>query len=124
VSNLPDSFPLDWRTADPNERRRWFETLWEVVLELRDRYQLPVRSRWWEEPRQVEVLAALAVWVDRYDSGDWDDPHGKLTLLFELERIEQLLRNGDAPLHPVRDRQLFDRCLDEAFGHNPPVPNP
>jgi hypothetical protein len=124
MSSTPEYFPLDWRTVEPGARRRWFNTLWDAVVDLRNRYELPVRSRWWEDTRQVEALAALAVWVDRYDSGEWDDPPGKLALLFELERIEQLLRCGDAPLDVSRDRQLFDRYLDAALGHNSELPTP
>jgi len=55
----------------------------------------------------VEALAALAAWVDRYDTGEWDDPPGKLALLFELERIDALLREGAEPFHPSRDREAF-----------------
>jgi len=118
VSGAPEYFPLDWRAVGPAERRRWFETLWAAVVDLRTRYELCVRSRWWEDARQVEALGALAVWVDRYDSGEWDDPPGKLALLFELERIDALLRYGEAPLDVQRDRELFDRFLDQAFGQS------
>ena len=41
----------------------------------------------WEQPIQVEALAALAAWVERYDSGEWDDPPGKLSLLYDVERV-------------------------------------
>jgi hypothetical protein len=58
--------------------RAWFERLWVAVCQLRERYMLPVRTRWWENPIQLEALAALAEWVDRYDSGEWDDPPGNL----------------------------------------------
>jgi hypothetical protein len=63
---------------DPQLCREWFEDLWLDVCRLRERYTLPVRSRWWENPIQVEALAALAAWVERYDSGEWDDPPGNL----------------------------------------------
>jgi hypothetical protein len=89
----------------------WFQDLWLDTCRLRERYLLPVRSRWWENPIQVEVLAALAAWVERYDSGEWDDPPGKLALLFELERVSVVLREGLEPFHPQRDRALFDRFL-------------
>ena len=100
-------WPLDWRSLYPRERWLWWEQLWMDVCSLRDRYRLPVRSGWWEDSIQVEALAALAAWVDRYDIGEWDDPPGKLALLFELERIEALLRDGAEPFHPSRDREAF-----------------
>jgi hypothetical protein len=104
---------LSWRQLDgAGSRCRWFRQLWSDVCELRLRYRLPVRSRWWEDEIQVEALAAMAAWVDRYDSGDWEDPPGKLTLLFELERLETLLRDGNDPFHPRRDRPHFDRHLE------------
>jgi hypothetical protein len=70
-----------------------------------------IRSGWWEHQIQIEALAALAAWVDRYDSGEWDDPPGKLSLLFDLERIATLLRDGSDPFDPDRDRQAFARHL-------------
>jgi len=115
----PQRWPLDWRALYPRERWIWFERLWSDVCLLRERYRLPVRSRWWEDPIQVEALAALAAWVARYDSSEWDDPPGKLSLLFELERVGQLLRDGHDPFVPVRDRPAFARHLAEA-GCDPP----
>jgi hypothetical protein len=103
---------LSWRQLErPDDRQDWFGRLWLDVCGLRSRYGLAVRSRWWEEEIQVEALAALAAWVGRYDSGDWEDPPGKLTLLFELERVETLLRDGSDPFNPRRDRPQFDRHL-------------
>jgi hypothetical protein len=89
------------------------------VIALSGRYRLPVRSGWWEDEIQVEALAALAAWVERYDSGEWDDPPGKLALLGELERIGVLLRDGNDPFHPERDRTSFVRHLG-ALGAVPP----
>ncbi|MGB0094051.1 MAG: hypothetical protein WBP81_16155 [Solirubrobacteraceae bacterium] len=68
---------------------------------LRERYRLPVRSGWWEHHLQVEALAALAAWVHLYDSGDWDDPPGKLALLYDLERIAGLLGDGVSRFTPT-----------------------
>src|SRR5581483_2291394 len=81
----------------PREHRLWFTQLWDDACALRRRYRLPLRSGWWEDEIQVEALAALAEWVYRYDSGEWDDPPGKLALLAELERITVLLRDGGEP---------------------------
>ena len=68
---------------------------------------------------QVETLAALAAWVERYDSGEWDDPPGKLTLLYDLERVAGMLRDGNDPFYPDRDRQAFKRFLAALGGHGP-----
>ena len=88
----------------PRERWLWYERLWSDVCELRTRYHLPVRSGWWRNELQVEALAAIAAWVDRYDSSEWDDPPGKLALLHHVERTAELLRDGTEPFHPDRDR--------------------
>ena len=71
---------------------------------------LPVRTCWWENPIQVEALAALAAWVERYDSGEWDDPPGKLALLYDLERVAAMLRDGNEPVLP-RPRPAGVRAL-------------
>jgi hypothetical protein len=103
---------LSWRELEhPHLRESFWNHLWDDVCALRVRYRLPVRARWFEEDIQVEALAALAAWVRRYDSGDWEDPPGKLSLLFELERVEALLRDGHDPLDPERDRAAFVRFV-------------
>ena len=113
------SWPLGWRGLYARERWTWFEQLWSDVCMLRERYRLAVRSGWWENELQVEALAALAAWVSRYDSGEWDDPPGKLALLFDLERVAALLREGMDPFHPDRDRTAFVRHLSD-IGCQPP----
>ena len=85
-------WPLSGRELYPRERWLWYEQLWSDACMLRTRYRLPVYSGWWENELQVEALAALAAWVDRYDSGEWDEPAGKLALLFDLEHVASLLR--------------------------------
>jgi hypothetical protein len=112
-------WPLTWRGLLPRERWVWFDRLWSDVCALHLRYRLSVRSGWWEDERQVEALAALAAWTTRYDSGEWDDPPGKLGLLFELERVADLLRDGIDPFHPDRDRMAFARYLMD-LGCQPP----
>ena len=72
----------------------------------------------------MEALAALAAWVHRYDSGDWDDPPGKLALLYDLERVAALLRDGGDPFHPDRDRTAFARHLIELGCQPPPGRSP
>jgi hypothetical protein len=112
-------WPLDWRGLYPRERWLWFEQLWADVCMLRERYRIAIRSEWWENALQLEALAALAAWVSRYDSGEWDDPPGKLALLFDLERVAALLRDGVNPFDPGRDRTAFVRHLIE-IGCQPP----
>ena len=114
-------WPLDWRGLYPRERWIWFERLWTDVCILRERYRLSVRSGWWEDQIQVEALAALAAWTDRYGSGEWDDPAGKLALLYDLERVAALLSDGDAPFHPDRDRLAFTRYLVDLGCQPPPA---
>lgn len=112
-------WPLSWRGLYPRERWLWFERLWTDVGELRQRYRIQVRSGWWEDEIQLEALAALAAWVERYDSGAWDDPPGKLALLFDLDRISTVLRDGLDPFDPRRDHPAFLRHLIE-IGCRPP----
>ena len=69
-------WPLDPRGLYPRERWVWFEQLWSDACMLRERYRLALRAGWWEDEVQLEALAALAAWVQRYDSGEWDDPPG------------------------------------------------
>jgi hypothetical protein len=94
------------------------------VCALRVRYRLAVRSHWWEDEIQVEALAALAAWTDRYDAGEWDDPPGKLALLFDIERVAGLLRDGVQPFHPDRDRIAFVRHLIDLGCQPPPGRRP
>jgi hypothetical protein len=113
-------WPLSWQALYPRERWQWFERLWADVCALRERYRLAVRSGWWEDQLQVEALAALAAWVERYDSGEWDDPPGKLALLYDIERVSGLLRDGGDPFHPDRDRLAFARYVID-IGCQPPT---
>jgi hypothetical protein len=112
-------WPLNWQGLYARERWLWFEQLWSDVCALRERYRLAIRSEWWEDQVQVEALAALAAWTERYDSGEWDDPPGKLGLLYDLERVSVLLRDGLDPFHPDRDRTAFVRHLID-LGCQPP----
>jgi hypothetical protein len=105
-------WPLSWQGLYPRERWLWFEQLWADVLMLRERYRLPVRSGWWEDQIHVETLAALAAWVARYDSGEWDDPPGKLALLQGLEGVAAALGDGE-PFDSERDRRAFEAHLRE-----------
>jgi hypothetical protein len=112
-------WPLSYHGLRPDHRWSWFERLWADVSMLRERYRLMVRSGWWEDEVQVEALAALAEWTARYDSGEWDDPPGKLALLYDLQRVTELLRPGMQPFAAERDRPQFERHLRE-LGCEPP----
>jgi hypothetical protein len=48
--------------------------------------------------------------VARYDSGEWDDPPGKLALLYDIERVRGLVR-GREPFDRRRDPGAFCRFL-------------
>lgn len=110
-STEDQTWPLDWHGLEPADRRLWFERLWLDVCSLHVRYQLKLRSGWWERGVQLEALAALCAWVSRYDSGTWDDPPGKLALLYDLERVAALLRDGAEPFRPAHDRLAFTSFL-------------
>jgi predicted RNA-binding Zn ribbon-like protein len=86
---------------------------------------LPAGSRhdWWEDAAKVEALSALAAWVARYDSGQWDDPPGKLALLHDLERVRELVR-GHEPFDPARDHAAFARFLVDEGCRPPPGATP
>ena len=103
----------------PRERWLWWQQLWSDVLALGQRYRIRPAKDWWADSGQVEALAALAAWVERYDSGEWDDPPGKLSLLYDLERVRELIR-GSEPFHPDRDRAAFTRYLIDAGCQAPP----
>jgi hypothetical protein len=103
----------------PRERWRWWERLWSDVEMLGTRYRIRPGTDWWEDGVQVEALAALAAWIERYDCGEWDDPPGKLALLYDLERVRELTR-GTEPFHPDRDRGAFARYLIDSGCHPSP----
>jgi hypothetical protein len=92
------------------------------VLTLGARYHVRPPKDWWEDGVAVEALAALAAWASRYDSGEWDDPPGKLSLLYDLERVRELIR-GSEPFDPQRDRAAFARFLIDSGCQPPPGPD-
>jgi hypothetical protein len=113
---------VDWRRLAPEIRRAWWEELWGRTIALTDRYRLALRRGWWDDPLQVEALATFVAWLRLYDTGAYNDPPGKLQLLWELERLRAILRAGDHAFDPDRDRPAFDRHLD-AVEHPPPDTN-
>lgn len=103
----------------PRERWLWWEQLWSDVELLGNRYRIRPGKDWWEDAVHVEALAALAARVARYDCGEWDDPPGKLALLYDLERVRELVRGQD-PFYPDRDRAAFRRFLIDSDCQPPP----
>jgi hypothetical protein len=102
---------VDWRALPPAQRRAWWEQVWRGAVALSERYRLALRSRWWEDPIQVEALAAFDCWLRLYDTGAENDPTGKLQLLWELERLRDVLRGGDHAFDEPRDRVVFQQHL-------------
>jgi hypothetical protein len=107
----------------PRERWLWWQQLWSDVNMLGERYRVRPGKDWWEDGTHVEALAAVAAWVERYDCGEWDDPPGKLALLYDLERVRELIR-GTEPFHPDRDRGAFVLFLIDAGCQPPPGSDP
>ena len=93
-----------------------------MVRRARARRPLPAApgQRLVGQPIVVEALAALAAWVERYDTGEWDDPPGKLGLLYDVERVRELIGGGD-PFYPDRDRTAFVKFLIDAGSQPPPA---
>lgn len=107
----------------PRERWLWWEQLWTEVIMLGRRYRFSPCEDWWENGTQVEALAALAAWVGRYDSGEWDDPPGKLALLYDIQRVRELVP-AQEPFDPDRDRGAFRRFLIDTGCQPPPGRDP
>lgn len=112
VQPLEEIELVDWRALPPGQRRGWWEFVWRAAVRLSERYRLALRSRWWEDPIQVEALAAFDCWLRLYDTGAEGDPTGKLQLLWELERLRGVLRGGDHAFDKTRDRAEFEQHLE------------
>ena len=84
----------------PRERWRWFEQLWSDVLALGDRYRIRLAKHWWEDGVQVEALAALSAWVDATTAASGTTRPAKLSLLYDVERVRELIR-GNEPFIPA-----------------------
>ena len=70
------------------------------------RYRLGLRSGWWEDDIQIEILAALGAWVAMFDYANWTDPEGKARLILQLPSVRELLRGGANGSTPT----ATDRC--------------
>ena len=75
VLMTPDVAVAGWRSlSEPDQRWDWFEKLYQQAAHLDRRYRLALRSGWWEDEIQVELLAALGAWVGMFDYANWADP--------------------------------------------------
>ena len=101
-----------WRSLrEPDQRWDWFQKLYQQAAHLDRRYRLALRSGWWEDEIQVELLATLGAWVSMFDYANWADPEAKARLLFQLQSIRELVRGGAQQFDPERDRAAFERHL-------------
>jgi hypothetical protein len=107
----PDVAIAGWRGLDPAQRWDWFQQLYTAAAHLDARYRLGIRSGWWEDDVQVELLAALAAWVGMFDYANWTDPEGKARLLLQLPSYRELLRGGASTFQPDADRERFEEHL-------------
>ncbi len=101
-----------WRSLrEPEQRWAWFQTLYDQAAHLDRRYRLALRSGWWEDEIQVELLATLGAWVGMFDYANWADPEAKVRLLLGLQSVRELVRGGAQQFDPERDRDAFERHL-------------
>jgi hypothetical protein len=108
----PDDAVAGWRSLrEPGQRWNWFQKLYDQAAHLDRRYRLALRSGWWEDEIQVELLAALGAWVGMFDYANWVDPEAKVRLLFQLQSVRELVRGGAQQFDPERDRKAFERHL-------------
>ena len=101
-----------WRSLrDPTQRWDWFQKLYDQAAHLERRYRLALRSGWWEDEIQVELIATVGAWVGMFDYANWVDPEAKVRLLFQLQSVRELVRGGAQHFDPERDRQAFEHHL-------------
>jgi hypothetical protein len=109
-----------WRGLQAEPRWRWFQALYQQAAHLDRRYRLGLRTGWWQDDVQIEILAALGAWVAMFDYANWTDPEAKTRLLLGLPAIRELLRGGAQQFEPDRDREPFQRHLhDQLDCHQP-----
>lgn len=111
-----------WRGLEPGPRWDWFQQLYAAAAHLDRRYRLGLRSGWWEDDVQVELLAALAAWVSMFDYGSWTDPEGKARLILQLPSFREAFRGGAQTFEPDGDRERFEHYLREQQGSHEPAP--
>lgn len=105
-----------WRGLEAAQRWEWFQQLYVAAGHLDQRYRLGLRSGWWEDDVQVELLAALAAWIAMFDYASWSDPEGKARLLLQLPSFREVLRGGAQTFDPDGDRERFEQQLREERG--------
>jgi hypothetical protein len=109
-----------WRGLEATQRWEWFQQLYATAAHLDRRYRLGMRSGWWEDELQVELVAALAAWVGMFDYASWSDPEGKARLLLQLPSFREAFRGGAQTFEPDGDRQRFEQHLREQRGCTEP----
>ena len=101
-----------WRSlTDPEQRWDWFQKLYDQAAHLDRRYRLGLRTGWWEDEIQIELLATLGAWVGMFDYANWIDPEAKARILFGLQTVRELVRGGAQQFDPDRDRVGFEQHL-------------
>lgn len=105
-----------WRGLEPGPRWDWFQQLYAAAAHLDRRYRLGLRSGWWEDDVQIELLAALAAWVGMFDYGNWTDPEGKARLILQLPSFREALRGGAQVFEPDSDHPRFAGYLRDRRG--------
>jgi hypothetical protein len=100
-----------WRGLDLERRWNWFQQLYEQAAHLERRYRLGLRSGWWEDDLQIEILATLGAWVAMFDYANWTDPEAKARLILGLPAVRELLRGGAQQLDRDRNRHAFEQHL-------------
>jgi hypothetical protein len=113
-----------WRSLESEQRWEWFQQLYAAAGHLDRRYRLGLRSGWWEDELQLELLAALAAWVGMFDYASWTDPEGKARLLLQLPSFREALRGGAQTFEPDGDRGRFEQHLRELRGCSEPDKRP
>jgi hypothetical protein len=102
-----------WRDLEPKSRWDWFQKLYDQAAHLDRRCRLALRSGWWEDEIQVELLATLGAWVGMFDSANWADPEAKARLLLQLQSVRELVRGGSQQFDRERDREAFEHHLGQ-----------
>jgi hypothetical protein len=109
---IADVAVAGWRSLrEPEQRWDWFQKLYQQAAHLDRRYRLALRSGWWEDEIQVELLATIGAWVGMFDSANWVDPEAKIRLLFQLQSVRELVRGGAQQFDAQRDREMFEHHL-------------
>jgi hypothetical protein len=101
-----------WRSLHgPEQRWDWFQKLYQQAAHLDRRYRLALRTGWWEDEIQVELLATIGAWVGMFDHANWVDPEAKARLILQLQSVRELVRGGAEQFDAERDRETFEHHL-------------